>query len=51
VGFFQLQTDPECRANWERQRDCFMQAGKLMDPPFEVVNIPYENGKSLPGYF
>ena len=22
-----------------------------MDPPFEVVSIPYENGKSLPGYF
>jgi hypothetical protein len=51
VGFFQLQTDPQCRASWERQRDCFMQAGKLMDLPFEVVNIPYENGKSLPGYF
>jgi pimeloyl-ACP methyl ester carboxylesterase len=28
-----------------------MQAGKLMDLPFEVVNIPYENGRSLPGYF
>ena len=51
VGFFQMQTDPKCRASWERQRDCFMQAGKLMDLPFEVVNIPYENGKSLPGYF
>jgi dipeptidyl aminopeptidase/acylaminoacyl peptidase len=22
-----------------------------MDPPFEVVSIPYENGKSLPAYF
>ena len=22
-----------------------------MDLPFEVVSIPYENGKSLPGYF
>ena len=22
-----------------------------MDLPLEVVNIPYENGKSLPGYF
>jgi hypothetical protein len=51
VGFFQLQTDPECRVSWERQRNCFMQAGKLMDQPFEVVSIPYENGKSLPGYF
>ncbi len=51
VGFYQSTTDPKCRAGWERQRDCFMQAGKLMDLPFEVVNIPYENGKSLPGYF
>jgi len=51
VGFFQLQTDPKCRASWERQRDCFRQAGKLMDLPFEVVNVPYENGKALPGYF
>ncbi|MGO8985391.1 MAG: alpha/beta hydrolase family protein [Candidatus Korobacteraceae bacterium] len=51
VGFYQCTTDPKCRAGWERQRDCFMQAGKLMDPPFEVVRIPYENGKSLPGYF
>ena len=51
VGFFQLQTDPKCLASWERQRDCFRQAGKLMDLPFEVVNVPYENGKALPGYF
>lgn len=51
VGFYQSTTDPKCRAGWERQRDCFTQAGKLMDLPFEVVSIPYENGKSLPGYF
>jgi hypothetical protein len=51
VGFYQSTTDPKCRAGWERQRDCFMQAGKLMDPPFQVVSIPYENGRSLPGYF
>jgi hypothetical protein len=51
VGFYQSTTDPKCRAGWARQRDCFTQAGKLMDSPFEVVNIPYENGKSLPGYF
>ena len=51
VGFYQSTTDPKCRASWERQRDCFTQAGKLMDLPFEVVSIPYENGKSLPGYF
>jgi|SRR5208282_3030737 len=51
AGFYQSTTDPKCRAGWERQRDCFTQAGKLMDLPFEVVSIPYENGKSLPGYF
>ncbi len=51
VGFYQSTTDSKCRAGWERQRECFTQAGKLMDPPFEVVSIPYENGQSLPGYF
>jgi pimeloyl-ACP methyl ester carboxylesterase len=51
VGFYQSTTDPKCRLTWERQRECFTQAGKLMDVPFEVVSIPYENGKSPPGYF
>jgi hypothetical protein len=51
VGFYQSTTDPKCRLSWERQRECFTQAGKLMALPFEVVSIPYENGKSLPGYF
>ena len=51
AGFYQSTTDPKCRAGWDRQRECFMQAGKLMDLPFEVVSIPYENGRSLPGYF
>lgn len=49
--FYQSTTDPRCRASWERQRACFTQAGKLMGVPFQVVSIPYENGKSLPGYF
>ena len=51
AGFYQSTTDPKCRAGWKRQRECFTQAGKLMDLPFEVVSIPYENGRSLPGYF
>jgi pimeloyl-ACP methyl ester carboxylesterase len=51
AGFYQSTTDPKCRAGWERQRECFTQAGKLMDLPFEIVSIPYENGTSLPGYF
>ncbi|HUE22969.1 MAG TPA: hypothetical protein VMQ86_14890 [Bryobacteraceae bacterium] len=49
--FYQSTIDPDCRASWERQRACFTQAGKLMRVPFQVVSIPYENGKSLPGYF
>jgi len=28
-----------------------MQAGKLMDLPFEAVSIPFENGALLNGYF
>ena len=27
MGFYQSTTDPNCRAGWERQRDCFIQAG------------------------
>lgn len=46
-----MQIDPKCRLSWERQRECFRQAGKLMHLPFEVVSIPYENGALLNGYF
>jgi pimeloyl-ACP methyl ester carboxylesterase len=28
-----------------------LRAAKLFDPPIEPVSIPYENGKTLPGYF
>lgn len=36
---------------YHRHRSCFMQAAKLFDPQIEPVSIPYENGKTLPGYF
>ena len=36
---------------YKRHRSCFRQAAKLFDPQIEPVSIPYENGKSLPGYF
>jgi hypothetical protein len=36
---------------YRRHRSCFGQAAKLFDPQIEPVSIPYENGKTLPGYF
>jgi pimeloyl-ACP methyl ester carboxylesterase len=52
TGFFYLETkDPRQFAMYQRHRSCFRQAAKLFDPPIEPVNIPYENGKTLPGYF
>jgi hypothetical protein len=36
---------------YHRHRSCFRRAAALFDPPIEPVSIPYENGKTLPGYF
>jgi pimeloyl-ACP methyl ester carboxylesterase len=36
---------------YQRHRSCFRQAAKLFSPQIEPVSIPYENGKTLPGYF
>jgi len=44
-------TDPRSRSSYERERVCFREAAKLFDPQIEIVNIPYENGRTLPGYF
>jgi hypothetical protein len=38
-------------AMYHRHRSCFRRAAALFDPPIEPVSIPYENGKTLPGYF
>jgi hypothetical protein len=35
---------------WKAHRECFDEAAKRFDPPFEKVEIPYE-GTTLPGYF
>ena len=43
--------DPRQRSSYEKERTCFREATKLFDPEIEIVNIPYENGKTLPGYF
>jgi hypothetical protein len=51
AGFFALHTDPVLRATWQRSRACFQEATALFEPPIEVLSVPYENGKTLPGYF
>jgi hypothetical protein len=51
AAFFIRHTDPRMRQYRVAQRDCFREAGALFDHPFEVLEIPYENGKTLPGYF
>lgn len=49
--FFAPDDDPRKLELYRRQRDAFRAAGALFDHPFEVVRIPYEGGKTLPGYF
>ena len=44
-------TDPRNRSSYEKERTCFREAAKLFDPQIEIVNIPYENDRTLPGYF
>jgi pimeloyl-ACP methyl ester carboxylesterase len=52
TGLFYLGTkDPRQFQMYMRHRSCFRQAGALFDIPIETVTIPYENGKTLPGYF
>ena len=43
--------DSRQRTFYERERGCFREAAPLFDPPIEVVNMPYEKGATLPGYF
>src|SRR3984885_9965214 len=52
TGLFYLESkDPRQLAMYHRHRSCFRQAAALFDPQIEPVSIPYENGKTLPGYF
>jgi hypothetical protein len=49
--FFAEDNDPRKLELYRRQRDAFQAAGALFDHPFEVVRIPYADGKTLPAYF
>jgi len=52
TGLFYLGTkDPRQFEMYKQHRACFRQAAELFDIPIEPVTIPYENGKTLPGYF
>ena len=49
--FYLGSKDPRQLEMYHRHRSCFVQAAALFDPQIEPVSIPYENGKTLPGYF
>ena len=52
TAFFYLEhSDPRHLEMYTRHRSCFVQAATLFDVPIEPVSFPYENGKTLPGYF
>ena len=52
TAFFYLEhSDPRQLEMYTRHRSCFIQAAALFDVPIEPVSFPYENGKTLPGYF
>jgi dipeptidyl aminopeptidase/acylaminoacyl peptidase len=42
--------DPRGLQGWQSSHDSFAEAARLSDPPFEAVEIPYED-TPLPGYF
>ncbi|RVX74987.1 hypothetical protein B0A52_01264 [Exophiala mesophila] len=48
--FFALDHEPRKAELYQKHTNCFQSAGKLFEPPLEVLSIPYE-GKSLFGYF
>ena len=45
-----LPDDPRLPQNGKKARELMRKAGKLMDPPMEYFEIPFE-GTVLPGYF
>ncbi|KIY01452.1 uncharacterized protein Z520_03004 [Fonsecaea multimorphosa CBS 102226] len=48
--FFVPDKDPRKAELYWKHTGCFQSAGKLFDPPYEPLAIPYE-GKTLFGYF
>jgi pimeloyl-ACP methyl ester carboxylesterase len=42
-------SDGRSHETGERSRECFTEAAALLDPPVELIDVPFE-GRSLPGY-
>lgn len=49
--FYVAGNDPRKIDLYRHQSHAFQSAGALFDHPFEVVRIPYRDGRTLPGYF
>ena len=49
--FFLSHDDPRRQENYGKILACFIEAADLLEVPPEAVEIPYENGPSLPAYF
>jgi len=53
AGFFLSDNpgDPRLLDTWSKSRDSFRKAAPLFSPPIQQVEIPYQGGINLPGYF
>jgi dipeptidyl aminopeptidase/acylaminoacyl peptidase len=43
--------DPRIQTTWGNSKECFSKAAKLFPFLVESIEIPYEQGSTLPGYF
>ncbi|MFL6480383.1 MAG: alpha/beta hydrolase family protein [Nitrososphaera sp.] len=43
--------DPRIQTTWGKSKECFSKAASLFSPPVELIEIPYEETTTLPGYF
>jgi dipeptidyl aminopeptidase/acylaminoacyl peptidase len=48
--FFLGHDHPDKLPTWESMTACFGNAAALWNPPFEPLDLPYEDGVTLPGY-
>jgi pimeloyl-ACP methyl ester carboxylesterase len=51
AGFFLERDDNNRIAFWNRHRQSLRSGVRLAGVPCEAIDIPFENGKTLPGYF
>jgi hypothetical protein len=51
AGFFLDTTDSNRVPFWNKHRQTFRSGVRLAGIPCETLEIPFENGKALPGYF